>query len=179
MGEGWGGEPPRRDLAGAACMLSFPDRKPGMEMGWKGGEWTWPSPRRAGWLCWLILIYWLEMFALEDLTQQCSLSFSKRLTTMAALSKACSRHVLWPTVGPCGNESTQRPQAWRAECFMFQGRTGFLFLILEDIWEFPLWCSELQTQLVSMRMWVQSLAPLSGLRIWRCCGCGIGWQLQL
>ena len=33
MGEGWGGEPPRRDLAGAACMLSFPDRKPGMEMG--------------------------------------------------------------------------------------------------------------------------------------------------
>ena len=30
-----------------------------------------------------------------------------------------------------------------------------------------------------MRMWVQSLALLSGLRIWGCCGCGVGWQLQL
>ena len=26
---------------------------------------------------------------------------------------------------------------------------------------------------------VQSLAPLSGLRIWCCCGCGVGWRLQL
>ena len=47
-----------------------------------------------------------------------------------------------------------------------------------------------QTQLVSRRMWVQSLAPLSGLRIqschelwyrlqmlWRYCGY-VGWQLQ-
>ena len=50
-------------------------------------------------------------------------------------------------------------------------------------------------RLVSMRMWVQSLVSLSGLRIWRyselwyrlktrlrswgCCGCGLGWQLQL
>ena len=42
-----------------------------------------------------------------------------------------------------------------------------------------------------MKMWVQSLASLSGLRIgitarvvdaartWHCCGCGIGQQLQL
>ena len=30
----------------------------------------------------------------------------------------------------------------------------------------------------SMRMWVRSLASL-GLRILCCCGCGVGWQLQL
>ena len=52
-----------------------------------------------------------------------------------------------------------------------------------------------QTRLVSKRTWVRSLAPLSRLKdlallwavvqatdtawIWRCCGCGVGWQLQL
>ena len=36
------------------------------------------------------------------------------------------------------------------------------------IWEFPLWLSGLQTWLVSMRMWVQSLASPSGLRIQHC-----------
>ena len=41
-----------------------------------------------------------------------------------------------------------------------QGQTGK---------EFLLWLSRLQTRLVSMRMWVPSLALLSGLRIW-CCG---------
>ena len=30
-----------------------------------------------------------------------------------------------------------------------------------------------------MRMWVQSLALLRGLRIWRCCGCGIGLRHSL
>ena len=60
--------------------------------------------------------------------------------------------------------------------------------------EFPLWLGGLQTQLVSVRMWVRSLASLSGLRIRCCCelrcrskmcwdlhgcGCGVGWQLQL
>ena len=34
--------------------------------------------------------------------------------------------------------------------------------------EFPLWLSVLRTQLVSMRMQVQSLAWLRGLRIWHC-----------
>ena len=38
--------------------------------------------------------------------------------------------------------------------------------------EFPQWLSRLRTQLVSMRMQVQSLAPLSGLRIRHCCGTG-------
>ena len=33
---------------------------------------------------------------------------------------------------------------------------------------FPLWLSGLRTLLVSMRMWVQTLASLSGLRIWPC-----------
>ena len=47
-----------------------------------------------------------------------------------------------------------------------------------------MWFSRLRTQLVSMRVQIQSLASLSGLRIhccelWRCCGCGVGWQLQL
>ena len=32
-----------------------------------------------------------------------------------------------------------------------------------------LWFSRLRTLLVSMRMWVQSLVLLSGLRIWCCC----------
>ena len=35
--------------------------------------------------------------------------------------------------------------------------------------EFLLWLNRLSTWLVSMRMWVRSLALLSGLRIWRCC----------
>ena len=30
-----------------------------------------------------------------------------------------------------------------------------------------------------MRTQIRSLAPLSGLRIWRCCGWGVGQQLQL
>ena len=34
--------------------------------------------------------------------------------------------------------------------------------------EFPLWLSGLRTQLVSMRMQVQSLALFNGLRIWSC-----------
>ena len=36
-----------------------------------------------------------------------------------------------------------------------------------------------QIQLVSMTMWVQSLALLNLLRMLPCCGCGIGQQLQL
>ena len=44
--------------------------------------------------------------------------------------------------------------------------------------EFLLWLSRLGTQAVSMRIWVRSLASLSGLRILSCCGCGIGRQLQ-
>ena len=32
---------------------------------------------------------------------------------------------------------------------------------------------------VSMRTWVPALFPLSGLRIWRCRGCGVGHQVQL
>ena len=34
--------------------------------------------------------------------------------------------------------------------------------------KFPLPCSRLRTQLVSMRMWVWSLTSISGLRIWCC-----------
>ena len=44
-------------------------------------------------------------------------------------------------------------------------------------WEFSLWLSRLQTQLVSMRLWVQSLALLSGLRI-PCCP-ELRFRLQL
>ena len=33
--------------------------------------------------------------------------------------------------------------------------------------------------IVSLRVQVRSLASLSGLRIWHCCGCGIGQQPQL
>ena len=45
--------------------------------------------------------------------------------------------------------------------------------------EFPLWLRGLRTQLVSMRMSIQSLAWLSRLRIWHCCSCGVGQWLQL
>ena len=31
-----------------------------------------------------------------------------------------------------------------------------------------------QILLVSMRMQIRSLASISGLRIWCCCGCGVG-----
>ena len=53
----------------------------------------------------------------------------------------------------------------------------------ESAWKFPLWFRGLRLQLVSMRIQVQSLALLSGLRIlcqiWCCYGCGVGLQLQL
>ena len=42
------------------------------------------------------------------------------------------------------------------------------------IGEFPLWLI-----VASKRMWVQSLALLSGLRIEFCHGCGVGLQLHL
>ena len=45
--------------------------------------------------------------------------------------------------------------------------------------EFPLWLSGLRTQLVSTRMQVRSLTPLSGLRIQCCCGLWSSLQMQL
>ena len=45
--------------------------------------------------------------------------------------------------------------------------------------EFPLWLSGLRTWLVSMRMWVWSLASLSGLRIWHCHKLWCRWQTWL
>ena len=43
-------------------------------------------------------------------------------------------------------------------------------------WEFLLWLVGEGPNAVSVRMWVQSLASLSGLMIWHCCG-GVGRQL--
>ena len=40
--------------------------------------------------------------------------------------------------------------------------------------EFLLWFSGLRIQLISMRVWVRSLASFSGLRNWHCHSCGIG-----
>ena len=41
-----------------------------------------------------------------------------------------------------------------------------IYILLQKLFlEFPLWLSRLRTQLVSMRMRVQSLASLSGLKI--------------
>lgn len=34
-----------------------------------------------------------------------------------------------------------------------------------------------QIRLGTLRLWVWSLATLSGIRIWRCASCGVGWQL--
>ena len=34
--------------------------------------------------------------------------------------------------------------------------------------EFLLWLSWLRTRLVAIRLWVQSLAPVSELKIWHC-----------
>ena len=45
--------------------------------------------------------------------------------------------------------------------------------------EFLLWLSRLRTQLESMRIWVQSLALLSGLRIWCCHELRCRSQMQL
>ena len=54
-----------------------------------------------------------------------------------------------------GNGKTQT-QAARYRCLRVK------------VGEFPLWLSELRTQLAPMRMQVQSLALLSGLWIWHC-----------
>ena len=43
----------------------------------------------------------------------------------------------------------------------------------------PIVVQRKQTQLVSMKTWVQSLALLCGLRIQHCCGCAVGWKVQL
>ena len=40
--------------------------------------------------------------------------------------------------------------------------------------QFLFWLSGLISKLVSMWIWVSSLASLSGLRVQRCCGCGVG-----
>ena len=44
-----------------------------------------------------------------------------------------------------------------------------MFNVFFEFWEFPLWLSGLKTQLVPMRMQVQSLALICGLRIQHCC----------
>ena len=65
----------------------------------------------------------------------------------------------------------------------------------EEPREFPSWLSGWWIRLGTRRLWVWSLALLSRLRIrcchelwcrsadaawiWRCCGCGLGWQQQL
>ena len=43
----------------------------------------------------------------------------------------------------------------------------------------PIEAQQSWTRLVSMRTWVQPLAPLGGLRIRHGCGCGVGRWLQL
>ena len=47
---------------------------------------------------------------------------------------------------------------------MYLGASVHFVILRGCLWEFLLWLSRLQTQLVSMRMW----ASLSGLRIWHC-----------
>ena len=56
----------------------------------------------------------------------------------------------------------------------YLGRIEVTFILNLKIMEFHLWLSGLRTHLVSMRMQVQSLALLSGLRIQHCCKCNIG-----
>ena len=85
------------------------------------------------------------------------------------LPPSCLSHITWcsrsyfPEVDP-----NPLPETWPSS---IRSRSG------EG--EFPLWLSGLRTWLVFMRMWVWSLTLLSGLRIRRGCGCGVGQQLQL
>ena len=48
---------------------------------------------------------------------------------------------------------------------------GHLYIFFRKVFvqEFPLWISRLRTRLASMRLWVLSVASLSGLRIQRSC----------
>ena len=70
--------------------------------------------------------------------------------------------------GVCGRRETH--------CSLYTFYTVFLKI---QPCEFPLWLSRLRTQLVSMRIQVQSLASLGGLRIWHTAvSCGIG-QIRL
>ena len=69
-------------------------------------------------------------------------------------------------------------------CFHFSPRISLDFpwhylYYNHDYWEFLSWLSGKEPDTVSMRMWVQSLASLSGLRIWRCCELWCRPQMQL
>ena len=43
----------------------------------------------------------------------------------------------------------------------------------------PIMAQQKWIQLGTMQLWVRSLASFNRLRIWCCCGSGIGWQLKL
>ena len=101
-GQGWvrvGVEsPPRGGLEGLDTgWCPFPNRKPWIEMGWVGRSWTAlprPCPRGVRWHYWSILIYWLEVFALEDLKKP---SFPKDWPQWQL--ETCSYRILWLTMG--------------------------------------------------------------------------------
>ena len=52
----------------------------------------------------------------------------------------------------------------------------FKKVIMEEV---PVVAQRKQIRLGTMKLRVRSLALLSGLRIWHCCGCGVGQQQQL
>ena len=62
-----------------------------------------------------------------------------------------------------------------SKCEIFSSRKGGkkVWIKITLNWEF-LWHGELRIQLVSMSMWVQSLALISGLAIRHCRSCGVG-----
>ena len=63
------------------------------------------------------------------------------------------------------------------EQILFENLKYFMNFAFEKLWEFPSWPR--RTQLESMRLQIQSLASLSGLRMCCCCELWCSLQMQL
>ena len=61
----------------------------------------------------------------------------------------------------------------------FHVKYGQSYVIFEGPGGVPIVVQWKGIRLGTIRLWVQSLASLSGLRILCCCGCGVGRQLSL
>lgn len=102
---------------------------------------------------------------LPSYLQAMMLRFVYQPHEIKAKDKTCSGHI-----------PTQKHVARQA---LYLGPAHLERSIRHHSQEFPLWVRGLKRQLVSMEVPVPSLAHCSGLRIQRCCSCGVGHSYGL